>query len=106
MAYLIHLNNKLKRQYEEIEKVLLNLKNDLDLQNIKFPLGINKDFVVTDNAIKRLESFLMALEEYFEIKKSVVSKTYAPKKSKLEALKKRAQDLAKISKKAKEEVAS
>ncbi|WP_020526716.1 hypothetical protein [Flexithrix dorotheae] len=104
MAYLIHLNNKLKRQYEEIEKVLLNIRNDLDLQHIKFPLGINRDFVVTDNAIKRLESFLMALEDYFEIKKTVISKTYAPKRNKLEALQKRARELAKISQKVNEEV--
>ncbi|MDW7695572.1 hypothetical protein R9C00_26705 [Flammeovirgaceae bacterium SG7u.111] len=97
MAYLIDQNKKLKNRYEQIEKVLGKVQQKAQLEHIEFPMGINRDLIVTNNSIKRLESFIMKLEEELSIKKSlVVSNTYSPKLQKLKVLEKRAKKIQSV----------
>ncbi len=96
MAWLVSQNRKLKKRYEAIEQQVYEIRDMSGLQHIKFPMGINRDFVVTNNSIKRLESFLLAFEEPHQVKKRLVANTYSPKSDKLAALELRAESLKKL----------
>ncbi len=97
MAYLIDQNKKLKNRYEQIEKVLGKAQQKAQLEHIEFPMGINRDLIVTNNSIKRLETFMIKLEEELSIRKSlVVSNTYSPKLQKLKVLEKRAKKIQSV----------
>lgn len=97
MAYLIDQNKKLKVRYEQIEKMLGKAQQKAQLEHIEFPMGINRDLIVTNNSIKRLETFMIKLEEELSIGKSlVVSNTYSPKAQKLKALEKRAKKIQSV----------
>ena len=99
IGYLFYQNSLLKKRYKEVEEQLLIVRKSMNLDHISFPMGINRDFVVTDNAIKRLENFIVALEEAFSLPKApVVANMFKPKAEKLEILQKRSAKLVNLSK--------
>jgi hypothetical protein len=98
IGYLVYQNKLLKKQYKMIEEKLYALQKTMHLEHVPFPMGINRDFVVTSNSIKRLENFIMALEDSLGIQKMpVVSNTFKPKKEKLAVLYKRAAKMLEVS---------
>jgi len=92
MAWLVNQNKKLKAKYLEVEKVLYGIRQDSG-HHVAFPKGINRDLVVTENAIKRLEAFLEAYEEKYGQTAKSISNIYATKAEKLKVLADRAKKL-------------
>jgi hypothetical protein len=99
IGYLFYQNSLLKKKYKQVEEQLFIARKAMHLEHISFPMGINRDFVVTENALKRLENFIVALEEAFALPKApVVANMFKPKAEKLDILHKRAAKLVTMSK--------
>lgn len=91
MAYLIRQNNQYKKNHVEILRGLRKVSAQLSLKETSVLDELQKrSYIVTNNAIKRTENYVTALEDILEIQKQkVVSNTFKPKTQKLTTLKKR-----------------
>lgn len=96
MAYLIHQNNQLKKEYLEVIQGLKKNSESLLLEDTSLLDELQKNYVVSTNAIKKAENYLTALEDLVKIQKQqVISNAFKPKSYKLSILKKRLQKLNK-----------
>jgi|GEM_PF-6004501 len=90
MAYLIHQNNQLKKEYLEVIQGLKKNSESLLIEDKSLLDDLQKNYVVSSNAIKKAENYLTALEDLVKIQKQqVISNAFKPKSYKLSVLKKR-----------------